>query len=387
MSVFKGLVTKEFREAFRDKRALMAAGMMILFGPLIFAGMIMFIISDAVDVKDSYVKFIGAENSPELIAQLNSKKIHSIDEVPQDELEKWTKREITLTIPEDFSQKLAKGQTVDVILLADYSNKNIKSLLSRIERTIEQYSSGIGSLRLLMRGIDPRIVTPINVEVQNTATPESNSALFMGMVSAFIIMSLFTASMTAAIDTSAGERERHSLELILCQPVSTLKVVLSKVVCVGFYGAVCSVLTMIALNVTMSMLPLEKLGMPVIVDPVSMGIITVMLIPLAYMASVLQLFFAYRSKSFKEAQSYLSMIVILPTMIPMIVSFMPYKPAWMNNLPLAGHTMLMEELNKGKSLDLLAYASVNIITIAVAVTMTILLAKSLRSEKVVLALD
>jgi len=387
MSIFKGLVTKEFREAFRDKRALMAAGFGIVMGPIIVAAVMMFQIDEATDVKDSYVTYVGAEYAPQLIAQLRVKKILPIEEVPADEAEKWSKRSIELTIPQTFSQDMSAAKPVDLVLLADYSDKNIGTVLDRIERTIEAYSGQVGSMRLLMRGVDPRVVQPINLQVQNSATPESKSGIIMGMVAMFIMTSLFTASMTASIDTSAGERERHSLELILCQPVSTVMVVLSKVVCVSAYGAIASILTMLAMTFTMTMLPLEKIGISIMVDPMTMLIISVMVLPLAYLAGIAQLYFAYQAKTFKEAQSYLSMILILPMLVPMAIMIVPHKPEWLNNLPLAGHSIIMEDLFKGKALDMMAFGATNLLTIAIAIAMTLLLARSLRSEKVVLALS
>jgi len=385
--VFKGLVVKEFREAFRDKRALMAGFFAIAVGPIIVAAMMMFQINQQFDIKDSYVEFVGAERAPELISYLNARQFKSIKEVPDNEAEKWKEREIVFTIDEDFAQRMSEGKPAMITIHADYSDDNLRSTLRRIERIIGAYSSQIGSTRLLMRGIDPRITTPITINVENTATPESSSGLIMGMVAMFIMMALFTASMTASIDTSAGERERHSLELILCQPVSTIKIVFSKVVCVSFYGALASILTMFVMSFTMTMLPLEKLGISIIIDPVTMALIALMILPLAYLAGILQLFFAYRSKSFKEAQSYLSMILILPMLVPMAITMMPHKPAWLDYVPLAGQNIIMGDLYKGESLDLASFAFTTFSTLGLAIVMTLLLAKSLRSEKVILGLS
>lgn len=387
MSMFKGLVVKEFREAFRDKRAIMAALFAIVTGPIIMAAILMFQLDEQISVKDSYVEFVGTEHAPELVNYLKANRFKSIEDVPDSEAAKWKEREVILTISDDFPQRLSEGKPAKVIIKADYSDKNLRTTLTRMEAIINGYSSQIGTTRLLMRGIDPRITQPIKIQVQSTATPESTSGLLMGMVGMFIMMALFTASMTASIDTSAGERERHSLELILCQPVSTLKVVLSKVVCVSFYGAIASILTMFTMSFTMSMLPMEKLGISIIIDPVTMLYITLMIIPLAYLAGIAQLFFAYRAKSFKEAQSYLSMILLLPMLVPMAVTIMPHKPAWLDYVPLAGQNIIMGDLYKGESLDVMAFAFTTLSTLGVAIAMTFLLAKSLRSEKVVLGLS
>lgn len=385
--VFKGLVVKEFREAFRDRRALMAGLFAIVTGPIIMAAVFMFQIDQQVDVKDSYIEFVGSERAPELISYLNARQFKSIEEVPESEAAKWKERDIVLTIHEGFAQRMNEGRPAKITIKADYSDKNINSTLRRIEGIIQGYSGQIGSTRLLMRGIDPRITQPIMVNIQSTATPESTSGVIMGMVAMFIMMALFTASMTASIDTSAGERERHSLELILCQPISTIKIVLSKVVCVSFYGALAAILTMFTMSFTMAMLPLEQLGISIIIDPITMLFIALMIIPLAYLAGVTQLFFAYRAKSFKEAQSYLSMILILPMLVPMAITMMPHKPAWLDYVPLAGQNIIMGDLYKGENFDVSAFAFTTFSTLALAIAITLLLAKSLRSEKVVLGLS
>ena len=387
INVFKGLLVKEFKEAVRDRRAMMAALFAILMGPIMMAGMILFQIDEITEIKPTYVEFSGSENAPSLIAYLASNKIVPISDIPEEDAAKWKKMPISITIPTDFSANMELGKQISVVLKADFSNKNLRMPLRRIETMIQNYSGSIGSTRLLMRGIDPRIMSPINLSTQDTATAESKSGIMMSIIAMFIMVALFTASMTASIDTSAGERERHSLELILCQPVPTSVIVMSKVVMVSAYGAAASILTMIAMTFTMSNLPLEKLGMSVMVDFEAMAIITVMILPLAYFAAIFQLFFAYRAKSFKEAQSYLSMLLILPMLVPMLITFLPHKPEWLDYVPLAGQHLIMESLYKGEGVSLVAFGVTALVTTAISILMTVMLAQSLKSEKVVLALS
>ena len=387
INMLNGLLIKEFREAFRDRRAITAGLVMIGLGTVILAAGLMFLIEEVSEIKPVYIELKGSENAPMLVSQLASNKILPIEQVPDDEAAKWQKMPVLFTIPENFASNMEQGKEITLTLKADFSNKNLRGPLKRIETFIASYSSSIGTTRLLMRGIDPRITNPIKLNNQNTATAESKSGLIMGMLAVYIVMALFTASMTAAIDTSAGERERHSLELILCQPVPTSLIVLSKVICVSVYGAIAAILTMISLTVTMALLPLEKLGMSVMVDIPTMLFIAIMILPLAYLAGIFLLFFAYRAKSFKEAQSYLSMVLMLPMMVAMVIAFLPHKPQWLDYVPLAGQQLIMESLYKGKDISFIAFSITALVTIAIAVFMTAMLAKSLKSEKVVLALS
>jgi sodium transport system permease protein len=385
--IFNGLLLKEFREAFRDRRAIFAGLFMIVMGPILMAALMLMQIEQVTEVEPIYVEFSGADNAPQLMVYLATNKILPVAKVPADEVDKWQKMPIKLSIPSDFTQDLARGKTISLDLNADFSHKNLLMPLKRIKATIAGYSGAIGNTRLLMRGIDPRIVNPIQINSQNSATRESKSGFIMGMLVTFIMVSLFTASMTASIDTSAGERERHSLELILCQPVPTSLIVLSKVICVSAYGAIAAILTMITMTVTMALLPLEKIGMSVVVNLETMLIIAIMILPLAYLAGIFQLFFAYRAKSFKEAQSYLSMLLTLPMLVAMAIAFVPHKPQWLDYVPLAGQQLLMEALYKGESISVGVFAITALVTLTIAALMTMLLANSLKSEKVILGLS
>ncbi|NRA54204.1 MAG: ABC transporter permease [Gammaproteobacteria bacterium] len=387
IAIFNGLLLKEFREAFRDRRAIFAGLFMIVMGPILMAGLMLFQIEQVTEVEPIYVEFNGSEHAPVLVDYLANKKILARADMPKDQREKWQNMPIKLTIPTDFSDKLAQGTGISLILNADFSHKNLMQPLRRIRSTIAGYSANIGNNRLLMRGIDPRIVNPITLNNQNTATRESKSGYIMGILVTFIMVSLFTASMTASIDTSAGERERHSLELILCQPVPTSLIVMSKVICVSVYGALAAILTMISMTLTMALLPLEKIGMSVVANPLTMLIIAIMILPLAYLAGIFQLFFAYRAKSFKEAQSYLSMLLTLPMLVAMAIALIPHKPQWLDYVPLAGQQLLIESLYKGEEVSLVAFISTGLVTLALAGLMTALLAKSLTSEKVILGLS
>jgi len=387
IAIFRGLLLKEFREAFRDRRAIMAGLFMIVMGPALMAGLMLFQIEQVTEIEPIYVELTGSEHAPVLVSYLASNKIYPLKNIPDDQRIKWQNMPIKLMIPAEFNDKLAAGHEISLTLTADFSHKNLMQPLSRINTSIGGYSANIGTNRLLMRGIDPRIANPIKLNRQNTATRESKSGLIMGLLVTFIMVSLFTASMTASIDTSAGERERHSLELILCQPVPTGLIVMSKVICVSVYGAIAAILTMVTMTITMAMLPLEQIGMSVVVNPQTMLIIALMILPLAYLAGIFQLFFAYRAKSFKEAQSYLSMLLTLPMLVAMAIALLPHKPQWLDYVPLAGQQLLMEALFKGEGLSVGAFVSTALVTLVIAALMTILLAKSLQSEKVILGLN
>ena len=112
-----------------------------------------------------------------------------------------------------------------------------------------------------------------------------------------------------------------------------------------------------------------------------------LLLPICFFASALQLFFSFQAKSFKEAQSTVTMIIMLPAMIPFALTFIDDKPKWLDWLPVSGHSMVMEDLFKGLPVNWAAVAITGLVTLAMTVALVVTLSAKLKSEKVVLALS
>jgi len=208
--------------------------------------------------------------------------------------------------------------------------------------------------------------------------------MFLGM---YLLMGAFVSGLSIAIDSSAGERERNVLEMLLCQPVSTLKIVLAKLTCASSVS-ILSIILMIGLTtVSVGFIDLTKIGATFSLNAFSIAALLMLLVPLCFFATALQLFFSFQAKSFKEAQSTVSMLIMLPAMVPMAIMMIDDKPAWVNWLPISGQSMLMEDVFKGLPVDWTVLASTTAMTIALTVALVMILAKKLTSEKVVMSLS
>jgi sodium transport system permease protein len=387
MIQFKALLGKELKEAFRDKRAMMMAMMMAVMAPVMIFAMSKVMIKEAVETPDIYVKMIGVEYAPKLIKALEGESILRFSDVPSDKKVIWDERNLTLTIPEPFTQDMLQGNTIDLYLSADYSDKANMSPVRRIQYTINSYARNIGYKRLLVRGIDVRLLQPIKIIEQDTSLPNSNAMIISLMLGLYLLMAAFMSGLPVAIDSSAGERERNVLEMLLCQPVSTVKVVTAKLCCASLIACIGVLLTLSLTSFSVSFIDLTKIGASFNLDTFTIVALLMLLLPICFFASALQLFVAFQSKNFKEAQSLVSMIIMLPAMVPVIMMFVDDKPKWLDWLPISGQSLIMEDLFKGLPVSWAQLGFTGVVTIGMTTLLVLLMAKKLRSEKVVLALS
>jgi len=387
MIQFKALLIKELKEAFRDRRALMVALSMALLMPVMIMAMSKFAIDKAIDNPPIYVKFSGAEYAPKLIKALKDDNIFSFADAPEDEIRNWNERNVEMTIPKSFGQDMLDGNTIDVTLRADFQEKSLMSPLRRIKDVVRDYSLTIGYKRLLVRGIDVRLLRAVKLQEQDTALPTSNAVMISTMLGLYLMMSAFVSGLAISIDASAGERERNVLEMLLCQPVSTLKIVLAKLFCSSTIAIISIILMLVLTSISVGFVDLTKIGATFDISGFTFVALLLLLIPICIFASAIQLFFAFQAKTFKEAQSTVTMLVMVPSVIPMAMMFMDDKPAWTEWAPIAGQSLIMEDLFKGLPVDWAALAVTGAATLAIAAALILTLAQKLKSEKVVMSLS
>jgi sodium transport system permease protein len=387
MMQLKALMVKEFKEAFRDKRALMVAMSMALMMPVMIMVMLKVAIKEAVDNPAVYVKYTGEQHAPRLIKALKDENILSFADVPEDEERNWNERNIELTIPDSFNEDMANGMPIELVMRADYNEKSLSTPIRRIKDVVRAHSLTIGYKRLLVRGVDIKLLQPIKLLEQDTSLPSSNAVMISLILGVYLMMAAFMSGLSIAIDSSAGERERNVLEMLLCQPISTLKIVLAKLTCASSISIISIILMLVLTSVAMNFVDLTKIGATFNINVATFATLLLLLIPVCFLAASLQLFFSFQAKSFKEAQSTVTMLIAVPSMIPIALMIMDDKPAWVNWMPISGQSMLMEDVFKGLPVDWNALLFTSAATIAVTAGIVLTLAKKLTSEKVVMSLS
>ncbi|PAJ74448.1 protein NatB [Pseudoalteromonas sp. NBT06-2] len=386
MIQFKALLIKEFKEAFRDKRALMAALLIAFMAPVMIFSISKVAIKEAIEKPTIYAQILGSEFSPKLMDKFKKDKILPISKVPDNEKYLWQDRNIKITIPKFFAKNMFLGKTIEVVLNTDYSDKAMDSSIQRIKKSVDEYSRRIGHNRLLVRGVDIQLLHPVKLIEQDTALLSSNAAFISMLLGIYLLVAAFVSGLPVAIDSSAGERERNVLEMLLCQPIATIKIVFTKMTCASVVAATGVILTLGLTALAVSFVDLAQIGATFSLDFYTVMVLLALLLPICFFASSLQLFFAFQAKSFKEAQSTVTMIIMMPAFIPMALTFINDKPKWLDWMPISGQSLLMEDLFKGIPVNW----SVVLFTGAVTLMMTFSLihatAYRLKSEKAVMAL-
>lgn len=372
---------KELRDALRDKRSVMAAMSYAFFGPLLMAVAFYVLISQLTDTSDVKIEIEGAEHAPAFVAHLKSNGI-----VQRDEPWPAGQQPIVLAIAPEWDERIATAQPAKVTLTADFSAQKQRTDIRRVESAVEGYSRQLSYIRLQMRGIDPRITQGVDLVKHDKATKESKAAILMGSVLIFILLSVFFSGMNVAIDISAGERERNSLELLLSQPLTTNQLVWGKALAASAFAMFGGFLSAVLIPIIFKFLPLHEIGMSISLAWPMIALIVMLLVPLALLATALQLFVSFRAKSFKEAQTYISLLLMAPMLVVFGVEFAKVKHQALYYLPLTGQHQALLDIIKGEPLQWVAMGVSALLTFVVSVLLLKLISRMLSSEKVVFGL-
>jgi len=312
---------KEFRENLRDRRTLLSALVFgPVLGPMLVAGVVQFSISHAEEQSDENITIavMHAERAPNLLAYLNARGVDSkevdLDEAGARQAVATQTHKVILDITEEFGKRLQEGQPAPVILYSDRSRGFDRQSVDRVRMLISQYGVEIAQLRYLARGIDPISVLPLSVQEVDVSTPSSRSVLVLNMMTYLVILSMLFGGLYLAIDATAGERERGSLEMLLTAPVPREHLVYGKVLAAAAYMAISLMLTVAVFSVSMSFVGLEQLGITANLGPRAAAKLIACCAPLIlFGASYLSIVSGF-AKSYREAQTYLGLVITLPTM-------------------------------------------------------------------------
>lgn len=364
--------SKEVWDNFRDRRALTSMLLGTLIGPGLML-LLFFVLGRSFTEQAERVleiPVLGADYAQNLVKFLEQNNIMVIDE-PLDNPEEMIRQgvyDLVVVIRPGFGELLEEGYPAEVQLILDQSRQSSALTIERVRRVIRSYSDTLASMRLVSRGVSPVIINPIVIESLDVATPQSQAAQLLNMMPYFIIFSVFLGGMHLAIDTTAGERERGSLEALLINPVSRSELVLGKLGSIMLFTLFSLMGTLIAFGVMLSVVPLEEfLGTRIGLNLGSfLGIFFVSL-PMVAMASALQMIISSFSRNFKEAQSYLSFLPLIPALPGMFLAFIPVKATvWMMAIPTFGQQLLINQMMRGEPVLVLNLVVSITITLAIS---------------------
>ena len=355
---FNGLWTvfkKEVMDNLRDRRTLTTIAASVIISPLILIGFLWFAEktvkeeTDPVSAQAFQLPVIGAELAPNLMNWLRQNNIEILDPPSDPEaVIKSGERRVVLVIKPKFVDAFESGRTAPVLLIHDSSVSGLERLgLTTVQRALGSYGSQIAQLRLVARGISPDVVQPIQINMSDVATPESRNAEIVGMMPYLIIMFIMAGGMYLAIDSTAGEREKGSLESLLTLPVPRKDILLAKLLATSFFSAVTLLFMLISLSLFMQNAPVDAFNFNFTTKKLLHIFITCL--PFVFVASSMLILLASFTKSYKEAQSYLSFVMLIPTMPLMLLMFLSPEASMSNMwVPSLSQALIIVETIKGE---------------------------------------
>ena len=324
---------KEIRENLRDRRTLISALIFgPLFGPVLFASALSLSFRGAGTQSDRPLQLTvsHAERAPDLLAYLRQYGV-KITTVARDEAA--ARREVTvhsgeqvLLVPDDFGSRLAAGQPSPLLLLADESNTASARSVERIAGIINQYGATIARLRLVARGLDPLLSVPIVLHPIDISTPAGRSALALGTLSYLVLLTMLMGGMYLAIDATAGERERGSLEPLLTVPVRREHLIYGKILAACAYMTLSLALTVTAFAIVLRFVGLERFGMSADFGPRVAVSIVLACLPFVPLGAALMTLVAAFTRSYREAQTYVGLVLLVPTLPLVFAAVLGLQP-------------------------------------------------------------
>lgn len=350
MSALSAVLRKELRDNLRDRRSLTSALIAPLLGPLLLLAVMNIVARTESRAKPLTIHVVGAARAPNLVAFLRRAGA-TIEPAPADHESSVQSGglPLVLTIPPDYGRDFTAGRTAKLELTVDNSRTDARGEVRRVEHLLSVYGEQLAGLRLLARGISPALATPIAVQEIDLATPEKMAGIVLGMIPLFLLLSAFTGGMHLAIDATAGERERGSLESLLLNPVPRGHLILGKwaAVVITTFGAVA--LTIVCFAVALHYLPLEQVGVRADLSLRTLALVVAVVVPLVIFGSAAILTLSLFARTYKEAQTYLSLVIMVPTLPAAILSMSPIKAKlWMMLVPVWGQTLMLSDVVRGE---------------------------------------
>jgi len=345
---------KEFSDALRDRRTLLRLMIpALLMGPLLLMALSGLIASLEERADKREVLAVGLEQAPTL-ANYIERQTYTIKTAPADyeaRLRATTLLEPVLVVPKNFEAQLLAGEQPLVELVSDSANQRAQAGLGPLTRLLGGFNHERATLNLALRGVSTELLTPVDVQERDLASAQARAARLTGIIPMFIIMAVLYGALTAALDSTAGERERGSLEPLLMNPLPHSALVAGKWGAVALLGMAVALLSSISFVPAQWLLRSDSLQAMFQFGWHEVAAFWLLQIPLAAGLSALLMALAIRSKTFKEAQASSTLVITAVSLAPMVTLLNPGGDApWYLWVPgLAQNTLMMLVL-KGEAL-------------------------------------
>jgi len=376
---------KEVVDNLRDRRSVATAMLYPFIGPLL-VGVLIGLVGGAVrelPTRTLDLPVLGAERAPALVEYLESHGARVVS-APSDPARavRAGESEAVVIIGKDYAERFANQRPAPIEVVSDGSRLSAVMATTRAMTLLQEYAQSVAAARLGARGVDTRVIQPIALDTVDVAVGRSLTGFFLNMMPPFIIFTIFIGGVYLAIDATTGERERGSLEPLLANPVTRLELMSGKVAAAFVFTAASLAVQLIAFRGVFTLLTRGDASAIAGPDGVAFVAVFLIAVPLMLLAVALQVIIAALTSSFKEAQTYLALLPLVPALPGLVLVFVSFRAhEWMLAIPTFGQTLLFGQIVRGETVRLLDIATASAATSLVAGASLLVAARLYRRER------
>ncbi len=384
------VMRKETVDNVRDRRAMFNAFYAVLFNPIFYIILFGFInrtFSEQIE-RTIHLPVAGVNNAPNLVGYLEQNNVVIIPALENPEAAvRSGDLDLVLVIPDDYGEKFSGGRPSPVQLVHDSTDERSDITIDRTRDILRRYSNQIGGLRLLARGINPALAAAVPVEMVNVATQdEAGARIVLNLLPVVMITATFFGGFYLAVDMTAGERERESLEPLLINPVPRSRILFGKYLTAWIFTilatflATATFLLLLGISFIQDFTAIRiNLGLDVILTAVAL------MIPVAFMAVAIEMLVASYAETVKEAQTYTQIVALAGFLPAIFLSVLPIdEQPWMAYIPTISQMFMINKVSRGEHLDPQVVLVASLITLAVGAAALFAALRLYSTERIIL---
>lgn len=377
---------KELRDGLRDRRSIMSVLIGAALTPILFGTMFTVIAGRGRDAEEIKLPVAGVENAPAFVDWLKQQTGVEIVPAPADpeRAVRDRKEDVVLIIEKDFSKNMARAVPAPVKLVADATRESAQPKVTRARALVNAYSGQLAALRLIARGVAPSVAVPVQVEDVEVSSAQERLATLLNILPLMLVLAALTGGMQIGIDTTAGERERGSLEPLLLNPVPRVTLAAGKWLAASTFGCGSVLFSMLLTVNVLRRVPWHDLGIRFRVSDGDLMSLLALVLPLVLFLSAVVMFASTFARSFKEAQGYIGMLILLPMLPGVLASLYPLSNRpWLAPVPILGQYALAADVLGGKPPGVALYVLAGVSVLACALLLLVLTSRLLQREAIV----
>ncbi|MDD2281930.1 MAG: ABC transporter permease [Eubacteriales bacterium] len=353
INVIKLVFLKELKDIFRDKKTIF----MSLVIPLLIFPLLFLVLGGSMDksmkqVEENLTVAIVDSGNSSLSQFLHNQETIKLVESTDVEADiKSGKILVALEVPTDFDEGIKAEKPVDLVLLYDNASQSSQMAFSAVSSIVDAYSKAVIEQRLLARDISGDLLTPVVIDARTTEKEEEGFGKFMLSLMLPLMLVIFSISgpMGVAVDLGAGEKERGTLEPLLTTQAGRLSLLWGKFFAITVMGLLSTIASLLGLLFSMRQEGGLFQGSAVSIEPVTLVLIGLVTLLLTMFFGALELSISIYARSFKEAQTYISPLMMI-SFIPTYATYMldaKNIETYYFHIPLANVSCILKEFLAG----------------------------------------